>query len=317
MKTTELVVTKLEGTGNDFVLIDGVRTPLNGLAHQWPAVARALCAKYAEDVDGLLVLEPSRRADVRMRIFNPDGSEASMCGNGIRCLAWHAHRSGAARSTMTIETRAGIKRAWMLSGNRVKIDMGVPRILHPAVKLGLSRVDEASWIDSGVPHLVCWVSDVRRIDVERLGGRLRGDRRFQPGGTNVDFVSGETWRIVHDTLRGVLHHRATLTMRTYERGVEGETQACGTGAVAAATAAVLNRANDVFADWDDLLQAGQESDALRGLVDVKVPGGTLLVEVSVKQVLKTRELVFSHAFLEGAVEQLGHRTVAWNGRAGA
>ena len=94
--------TKIVGTGNDFVLIDAVRRQFNGLAGQWPRLARTLCSRRRADVDGLLVLERSRRADVRMRIFNPDGSEPSMCGNGIRCLAWYAHHSGAAGSRLTM-----------------------------------------------------------------------------------------------------------------------------------------------------------------------------------------------------------------------
>ena len=190
--------TKLVGTGNDFVLVDAIHHRLSALADQWPAVARTLCAGEREDVDGLLILERSRRADVRMRIFNPDGSEPSMCGNGIRCLAWHASRSGVADSPMTIQTRAGLKRAWVLGGNQVRIDMGTPRVLAPTIKPIRAPIRNAMWIDTGVPHLVCWVDEVRRIPVERLGRQLRHDDRFRPGGTNVDFFSAGAWRTTRD-----------------------------------------------------------------------------------------------------------------------
>lgn len=276
---------KLVGAGNDFVLIDARRRG-GPRAVDWARLARALCdPRRGEGTDGLLVLGSSRRADVRMRIFNPDGSEPTMCGNGIRCLAWYAHRSGAARSTMTIETGAGIKRARIRGRHRVRVDMGAPvfrRRFERVFRQGGRPVD-ADLIDAGVPHLVCWVSKVSVVPVEALGRRLRHDSRLGAGGANVDFV-----QVVQ--ARGT---RAILRMRTYERGVEGETQACGTGSVAAAAAFVRQA----------LIEGPAARRAARWAVGVRVPGGMLQVDLSVRLGANGR-VVFGRAFLEGDARRM-------------
>ncbi len=302
---------ELEGTGNDFVLIDAIRHPLRSLDSHWSRLAQQLCdARNGTGTDGLLVLGRSRRADVRMRIFNPDGSEPGMCGNGIRCLAWYANRSGAMRrKVFTIETKAGIKRAEILAGHRVRIDMGPPAMLRhwePTTMAGRG-VTHCDWVDVGVPHLVCWVLDVRRIDVENLGRRLRRHRRFQPHGTNVDFVQVISAHRVYDAVLGRLVRRSTLKMRTYERGVEEETQACGTGAVAAATAWVHAQ---LFPRT-----LGRESDLVWAQVEVRVPGGRLHVEVGAKALFDRRRLVYAPALLEGPVGERAGGVLTWNGRA--
>jgi len=304
---------ELEGTGNDFVLIDAIRHPLRSLDSRWDRLAQELCdARHGTGTDGLLVLGRSRRADVRMRIFNPDGSEPSMCGNGIRCLAWYAHRSGAMRrKAFTIETKAGIKRAEILAGHRVRIDMGPPTLLHhwqPTTIAGRG-VTHCDWVDSGVPHLVCWVSDIRRLDLEYRGRQLRHHRRFQPHGTNVDFVQFISARRVYDAAHGRIVHRATLTMRTYERGVEEETQACGTGAVAAATAWVHTQRFPRM--------IGRESDLVWTQVEVRVPGGRLHVEVGAKALCDRHRLVYTSALLEGLVGERASGVFTWNGRSSA
>ena len=279
---------KLVGTGNDFVLIDARAraAPSNG---EWPRLARQLCSSTSgEGTDGLLVLGRSRRADVRMRIFNPDGSEPAMCGNGIRCLAWFAHRAGAAGRRMTIETAAGVKRAVIRGRAEVRVDMGVPIVrkrLDAFFRNGGRPVD-ANLVDSGVPHLVCWVRDPSKIAVDRVGRRLRHDPRLGAAGANVDFTR------VARTGPG----RATLEMRTFERGVEAETRACGTGAVAAAVAHV----------WRTLTQAGASRAPGRWRVDVRVPGGTLRVDVSARRA--AGRVRFGPAVLEGEARQLSPRS---------
>ena len=305
--------TELEGTGNDFVLIDAIRHPLSSLDSQWNRLAQRVCdPRQGTGTDGLLVLGRSRRADVRMRIFNPDGSEPSMCGNGIRCVAWYANRSGAMRrKALTIETKAGIKRAEILAGHRVRIDMGPPALRQhwePTTLAGRG-VTHCDWVDSGVPHLVCWVADLRRLDVERLGRRLRHHRRFQPHGTNVDFVQFISARRVADAARGRLVSRVTLAMRTYERGVEEETQACGTGAVAAAAAWVHAQAFP--------RTIGRESDVVWAQVEVRVPGGRLRVEVGAKALFDQRRLAYTPALLEGPVKERAKGMLTWNGRSSA
>lgn len=281
---------KLVGTGNDFVLVDA-RAGTAPSAGGWAGLARRLCS--SKGTDGLLVLAPSRRADVRMRIFNPDGSEPAMCGNGIRCLAWFAHRAGAAGRRMTIETGAGVKGAAIRGRTDVRIDMGVPvtRKRLPGFFRDGTPVD-ADLVDTGVPHLVCWVRDPSKIAVDRIGRRLRHDPRLGAAGANVDFVR------VARAGRG----RATLEMRTYERGVEAETQACGTGAVAAAVAFV----------WRTLSAAAARLP-VRWRIDVRVPGGTLKVEVSARRGAGGR-VKFGPAFLEGEARQLSTGAYHSNGR---
>ena len=303
--TFRLPITTLVGTGNDFVLVDTIRHRLNGFAAQWPDVARRLCAEgQGMGTDGLLVLGRSTSADVRMRIFNPDGSEPSMCGNGIRCLAWYAHRSGAATSSMTIETNAGLKRAQIQGARRVRVDMGTPRVLASPLKLLAKGLRHADWIDSGVPHVVCWVSSVSRVDVDGLGRRLRNHKRFQPQGANVDFVQERSRRTTYNASLGAPVHQIALTMRTYERGVEAETQACGTGSVAAAVSAVLSDPVWRRPVEPDPYFVGQETNLERFLADVRVPGGTLRVELGAKRRLQDGRLMFSHAFLEGEARQV-------------
>jgi diaminopimelate epimerase len=305
--------TTLVGTGNDFVLIDTIRHRVKPPKGGWPALARTLCDERQTGTDGLLLLGKSRRADISMRIFNPDGSEASMCGNGVRCLAWYAHAHRLAKQGMAIETPAGLKAATIEGRNRVRIDMGVPRESDSFDFKGVG-VPMGSLFDSGVPHLVCWVKDVRRINVERLGRKLRHDRQLQPQGANVDFVQMMGWRVRYDQKRFGLIYRMTLKMRTYERGVEGETQACGTGAVAVAAAAVLQVPVSGFID--DALFVGREGDMERFFVDVRVPGGVLQVQLGARYARDTRRVAFSRAFLEGDVRVLSSGAFQLNGRSG-
>ena len=217
---------KMSGAGNDFIIVDNRQGRLRCL----PRLARLLCPRRTSvGADGLLALERSRRADVRMRYFNADGSEAAMCGNGARCLAHFARAVGAARDKLTLETGAGVLSA-VVRGDKVKLEMPPPTGLQLAVRVKLSGGVAALLhvVNTGVPHAVWFVKDLPGMEVERLGREIRRHAHFAPAGTNADFAA----------LGG-----REVPMRTYERGVEGETLACGTGACAVAAAAVaLGRA---------------------------------------------------------------------------
>jgi diaminopimelate epimerase len=177
--------------------------------------------KLGVGADGLLLLGKSRKADIRMRIFNADGSEAETCGNGARCVAYYiGHRQQAAGHRLKIETKAGIIEAG-LRDNQVKIRLTDPKDIKLNIPLELSgRRLKVNFINTGVPHTVIFVEGIEKIDVFGLGRQLRYHKFFAPKGTNVDFVE-----VVNNN---------TIKIRTYERGVEDETLACGTGAVAAA-----------------------------------------------------------------------------------
>ncbi|MBU1007128.1 MAG: diaminopimelate epimerase [Candidatus Omnitrophica bacterium] len=208
---------KMDGVGNDFVVIDNRGS---GVARgiSLPKMAQFICRrKTSVGADGLLVLEKSRKADFRMRIFNADGSEAEMCGNGLRCAVLYAGKKG----KINIETMAGMHGAEITGRNKVKINMAEPKGLKQDIAIKVnSRPIKAHYIDTGVPHAVIFVQGIDDIDVDSIGRAVRYHDKFRPRGTNVDFVE-----IMDDK---------NIKIRTYERGVEGETLACGTGAVASA-----------------------------------------------------------------------------------
>ncbi len=205
--------TKMMASGNDFVVIDNCQKGARLQGYQ--SLARSICnRKYGIGADGLLVLEKSRVADIRMRIFNPDGSEAQMCGNGARCVALYV------KSKIKIETKAGVIESEIKKDN-VKIKLTEPKQIKLDIPIKLNyRKLKVNFINTGVPHTVVFVEGLEKIEVLGLGRQLRYHQKFSPQGTNVDFVE-------------VLSDKA-IKIRTYERGVEEETLACGTGAVAAA-----------------------------------------------------------------------------------
>jgi len=220
----EIPFVKMVGTGNDFLVVDTLHHPLGSLRTKWAQVAKTLCdRRYGVGADGLLVLAPSRIADCTMRVFNPDGSEAQMCGNGARCVAslihgWHGRR----RNDVAIETVGGLVSA-RVRQNQVVMRMPDPRDLRLNLSVEVDhRRLQLGYVNTGVPHAVVPVLALDQVDVERLGRQLRRHRIFQPQGTNVDFIEASPY-----TPR-------RLRIRTYERGVEGETSACGTGVTAAA-----------------------------------------------------------------------------------
>ena len=222
---------KMVGTGNDFIVVDTIRHPRPSLRVQWRSISRAVCDRHTGiGADGLLVLEPSRRADVRMRVFNPDGSEAQMCGNGARCVARYLHTSVTRKHPITLETMAGVLSA-TVRGRQVAIQMTDPT----GVRLGLPMTVEGrtlrlSCVDTGVPHAVVPVRQLEAVDVARTGRALRYHRAFAPRGANVNFIQPDPSR------------PGRIRIRTYERGVEEETLACGTGVAASAIVYALSPA---------------------------------------------------------------------------
>jgi len=212
---------KMSGAGNDFILIDNRDGTIGTEAAE---LARRLCRRRLSlGADGLILIEQSPKADYAWRFYNSDGSLAEMCGNGARCAARFAFRNGIAGPSMRFETIAGLIRA-EIQGNLVSVGLTAPGPLEQDVVLDLSHGRVAvDRIDTGVPHAVVFVDDAAAVDAVRLGREIRLHPAFAPAGTNVDFAAVKA--------------PGLLALRTYERGVEDETLACGTGAVATALAA--------------------------------------------------------------------------------
>ncbi len=214
--------TKMAASGNDFIIVS--RLAAESL-NQLKGIAMKMCQrKYGIGADGVLLLGKSRIADIKMRIFNADGSEAEMCGNGARCAALYSARRQGARGKghreISIETKAGIIES-KVSGNNVKIKLTDPKNIKLDIPIKINNhLLRVNFINTGVPHTVIFVEGLEKIDVVGLGKQIRYNKRFAPKGTNVDFVE-------------VLNNNS-IKVRTYERGVEDETLACGTGAAASA-----------------------------------------------------------------------------------
>jgi diaminopimelate epimerase len=218
---------KMSGTGNDFIIIDH-RQPFIPEADLAEFVRLVCRRRFSVGADGLILIEDSETADFRWQFYNGDGSRAEMCGNGARCAARFAYEKNIAPAAMRFETDAGEIEAFILdvSGESVKIRLTAPEDLRLNIPLSIGRVEQTlHFINTGVPHTVVLVNDAGMIPVADWGREIRFHETFQPAGTNANFTQ---------VLPG-----DTLMVRTYERGVEGETMACGTGAVASALVAVL------------------------------------------------------------------------------
>ncbi len=214
---------KAEGAGNDFIIIDAVNLPagmdLNKL------VIEICHRKKAIGADGVMLYDKSETCDFKMRIFNPDGSEVEMCGNGARCMGLYAYTYKLNKDQMVMETLAG--------AIAIEINNGIPRLKLTGPKdtklnfiISVDDQDmEVSFTDTGVPHVVCLVDGVNEVPLEQIGSKIRFNKEFSPAGTNVNFIE-----VVDE------HN---LKIRTYERGVEAETLACGTGSAAAAVVAAM------------------------------------------------------------------------------
>ena len=288
---TTIPFTKMVGTGNDFIIVDAVRRSFNGLAHRWAAVSRTLCDRHQGiGSDGVLLLEPSAAADVTMRVFNPDGSEASMCGNGARCVALYlvsARRRGA-QAPVRIATRAGILQA-VVRGERVAMRMTDPVDLRLRQSILVnSQAVHFGFVNTGVPHAVVPVSRLDRVEVARLGRAIRFHRAFAPQGANVNFVQA--------TAGG----SSAIRIRTYERGVEDETLACGTGVAASAIVHTLMR---------------KTAQGARHRIAVETRSGDELT-VSFAMIAGSHGPRVTHVVLEGAARRVFNGSAEWPLRRG-
>ena len=210
---------KMSGAGNDFIIIDNrdEKVKDTNLTDFISAVCRR---KLSAGADGLILIETSETCDFRWRFFNSDGSRAEMCGNGARCAARFAHVTGISGTALSFETEAGVIDA-QISDKRVKVRMPQPADIKLAYSLELSNGSlEISSVNTGVPHVVVMVEQVNDIDVIAVGRDIRFHQSFAPSGTNANFVQRSQGN--------------SIEIRTYERGVEDETLACGTGAIASA-----------------------------------------------------------------------------------
>lgn len=208
----------MNGAGNDFVMLDNRDGSLDLTAE---IIAR-LCDRHrGVGADGVLAVEPAQNgADFRMRYYNADGGEAEMCGNGARCFARYAKRLGGHTGDVSFETQAGVI-GGHFEGDEVRIAMSEPHSHRPPQFLEVNgRLMEVHFINTGVPHAVVFVEDLEAVDVRKDGAALRYHQAFTPKGTNANFVQ--------------ISGKNAIRIRTYERGVEDETLACGTGVCAAA-----------------------------------------------------------------------------------
>jgi diaminopimelate epimerase len=210
---------KMSGSGNDFIIIDNTDQSL--AVENLSELAKTVCQRKVNvGADGLIVIEKSETCDFRWRFFNDDGSEPDMCGNGGRCAARFAAIKGIAGNKLSFETLAGVIDA-EVKGDIVKLKMTDPYNLE--VKLSIpveGKLIEISQINTGVPHVIHYVNDLDAFDVFQIGRIIRFHEHYQPEGTNANFVE--------------VKDKHAIKIRTYERGVEDETLACGTGSVASA-----------------------------------------------------------------------------------
>ena len=251
---------KLQATGNDFVLIDARR-----MKRDWSALAKAMCHRnFGVGADGLLLILPSKAADFYMRMFNPDGSEAEACGNGLRCAARYAKESGLARGAeIRIETPAGIKRLQTRGRKNIQVAMGKPILAPSAIPVIVGRTGaratapvidyplaigkmklKITCVSIGNPHAVCFLEQpVDDFPLAEVGPKVERHPMF-PNRVNFEIVN--------------VISQSKLRARVWERGA-GETLSCGTGACAIAVAARLKKLTD-------------------NPVDIILPGGTLTVD---------------------------------------
>ena len=212
---------KYSGCGNDFILVDNRHL---SFPFTQPKLIPQLChRRTGVGADGVILLENSTEADFRMRIFNADGSEAEMCGNGVRCLMKFIHELGIHKPHCTIETKEDQVHL-SLKGELVAVAMPLPYDLRWNHTVSIDDKDwELQYLNTGVPHAILFVEALESEHWMSLAPKIRYHPSFNPKGTNVNFARVEA--------------PGSVQIRTYERGVEGETLACGTGAVASAIAA--------------------------------------------------------------------------------
>jgi diaminopimelate epimerase len=207
---------KMHGASNDFILIDDRECKFPAADRDW--LAGIAMRRTGIGCEGVILIQPSEKADFRMRFYNPDGGEVEMCGNGARCVARLANELGVAPQHMTIDTVAGILHAEAM-GDSVRLGMTRPFDMILEEKLTGDNPLVYSALNTGVPHVVVVVDDLDECDVMALGSMIRYHKDFAPSGTNVNFIK--------------VTGAGSVKIRTYERGVEAVTLACGTGMVAA------------------------------------------------------------------------------------
>jgi len=210
---------KMSGSGNDFIIIDNRNHIIDedGLSN---FIAKVCRRKMSVGSDGIILVENTDNADFKWRFFNSDGSTAEMCGNGARCVARFAYLNDIAGSNMSFETLAGLVKAEVIE-ERAKVKMTDPFDLKTDDTIELKKGSvPISSINTGVPHVVIVKNSIDDVDIVEIGREIRYHDQFSPAGTNVNFICH-----IKDQ---------TIAIRTYERGVEDETLACGTGAAASA-----------------------------------------------------------------------------------
>lgn len=214
---------KMQGSGNDFILL--LNDELKIARENMSLWAQKICTRsFGVGADGLILLESTPegfQTNYRWHFYNSDGSRAEMCGNGARCAAKLAYETGLAPRQHVFGTDAGTVRAEVKPDQEVvKIQLTKPKGFQSHIKLNLhSHKGEAHFVDTGVPHTVLILEDSSSVDIEELGPEVRFHPYFSPSGTNVNIVQ--------------IKNNKSIFVRTYERGVEAETYACGTGAAAA------------------------------------------------------------------------------------
>lgn len=251
----KLSFSKYQGAGNDFIIIDNRTGFFNG--NNEPLIEFLCHRRFGVGADGLMLLEKDDTYDFSMRYYNSDGREASMCGNGGRCIVAYTKKLGLIKEKTIFRAADGLHEAVLENENLVDLQM-----------IDVEKVDEHSdgyFLNTGVPHLVHFVDDLNVIDVNIDGRQFRYDARFQPEGTNVNFVK---------------QNGNHLTVYTYERGVECETLACGTGITAAA------------------LSAAYRTQKEEGVYSITAKGGELEVR------FKKENNIYKNIWLKGPAEKV-------------
>lgn len=255
--------TKMEGCGNDYVYVDGFKNHIENPGDTAIAVSDR---HFGIGSDGLIIINPSEVADFRMSMYNADGSEGKMCGNGIRCVAKYVYDNKMTdKTTITVETLSGIKTLVLNVKNdkveSVRVNMGAPEITASKIPVIFDKENvinepfmvegkeyNVTCVSMGNPHAVTFIDDTDSLDIEHIGPEFENHEKF-PDRINTEFIQ--------------IIDRNTIKMRVWERG-SGETLACGTGACASVVACVLNNKTD-------------------NNVTVKLLGGDLYIEYDEKE----------------------------------
>ncbi len=276
--------TKMQGIGNDFIVINCLVNPFDEA--ELPTIAKKLNdRRFGIGGDGIVLVLPSKRGDLKMRMLNPDGSEAEMCGNGIRCFAKYVWENQISDNTsLNVETLAGMKVVKLLTrGNNVegvRVDMGQPKLKRSEIPMRGDEIDKVvgepikvdgykfdlTAVSMGNPHVVVFEDNVKAFDLERFGPQIENHKSF-PQRTNVHVV-----QVVNNS---------EIIMRTWERGA-GITLACGTGACACVVASVLNGktgrrvtahlpGGDLNIEWggdNRVMMTGPAQTVFKGIIEV-------------------------------------------------